>query len=121
MFLTLTHPPAAYKASQYIEQFVKQGAIVPEPSLELDEIYAKYASRPPLLSSSSLSPSNPSYPASGPPPSASQSAPPYLLLSRHAIPVLERALNLPLDGSFKADVLRALKQAHIRLGVPGDI
>ncbi|EMD40059.1 hypothetical protein CERSUDRAFT_112276 [Gelatoporia subvermispora B] len=126
----------AWKASQYLEQFVEQGAIVPEPSPELDEIYAEYAPRPPLPSTasspsspsapSSRSPSNPSTPEpehdpSAPPPSASASAPPYLLLSRHAIPALSRALNLPSDASFAADVLRALEQARIRLGIPAAV
>ncbi|OCH88456.1 hypothetical protein OBBRIDRAFT_795226 [Obba rivulosa] len=108
----------AYKASSYLERFVEQGAIVPEPSAELDKIYAEYAPRPPP----SPSPSAPK--PDGPPLSpntAHTSTPAHLLLSRHAIPALTRALQLPPDTSFAADVLRALEQARIRLGIPEEV
>ncbi|OSD07619.1 hypothetical protein PYCCODRAFT_1430864 [Trametes coccinea BRFM310] len=115
----------AYKASQYLEGFLKQGAIVPQTSTELDVIYAKYA--PAAL---------PTPPA--PPPPSEHSSPPHhndhgaqdekagtyagggarLLLTKEAVPELQKVLELPEDSTFAADVYRALEQARLRLEGP---
>ncbi len=59
----------AYKASSYLQEFLKQGAIVPQPSQELDQIYHDYAPIPPeVLASTTCSPP--------PPPSAESSSSP---------------------------------------------
>ena len=124
----------AYKASQYLEGFLKQGAIVPETSPALDAIYAKYAPRSiPAPSSAAEKPPPPSehtpHPESG---SGSQSDPrhesedqsrtadathetPRLLLTKEAVPELEKLLDLPEGSTFAADVYRALEQARLRI------
>ncbi|KAI0357350.1 hypothetical protein OH77DRAFT_1588272 [Trametes cingulata] len=112
----------AYKASQYLEGFLRQGAIVPQTSAELDVIYAKYAPKPlpapPAAAASEKSPP-PSEHAS--PPNDSEHAPAgevagaQLLLTKDAVPELQRILDLPEDSTFASDVYRALEQARLRL------
>ncbi|OBZ69008.1 hypothetical protein A0H81_11034 [Grifola frondosa] len=101
----------AFKASQYLEAFLEQGAIVPETSADLDAIYAEYG--PQKESSPSSSPSQSSSSPSSP--NASDPPPPSLLLSREAVPVLEKQLDLPPGSSFVGDVYRALEQARLRV------
>ncbi|KAJ3490428.1 hypothetical protein NLI96_g1439 [Meripilus lineatus] len=43
----------AYKASSYLQEFLKRGAIVPQPNSGLDEIYHEFAPMPEALGSSS--------------------------------------------------------------------
>ncbi|KAL1950835.1 hypothetical protein VTO73DRAFT_5959 [Trametes versicolor] len=111
----------AYKASHYLEGFLKQGAIVPQTSLELDAIYAKYAPKP--LAAPEPEPGTET--ETHPPPSEHASQPdaadaaaedaPRLLLEKEAVPELEKLLDLPEDSTFAADVYRALEQARLRL------
>ncbi|TFK87720.1 hypothetical protein K466DRAFT_586117 [Polyporus arcularius HHB13444] len=98
----------AYKATQYLEGYLQHGAIVPEASLQLDVIYAKYAPAPPS-SPSSEEKSSPSSEEATSAPSAS------LLLTKEAVPELEKTLGLPEDSTFAADMYRALEQARLRL------
>ncbi|KAI0923306.1 hypothetical protein AcV7_005856 [Taiwanofungus camphoratus] len=123
-------PTPAYKASQYLEAFVAQGAVVPAESAELDAIYAEYAPRPPDPSTTpSAAPASPpgdkrgpsapsaSAPSSSPPhhDSTAADAQPRLLLTREAVPALARLLAMPPESGFAADVYRALEQARLRL------
>ncbi|KAH9841924.1 mitochondrial K+-H+ exchange-related-domain-containing protein [Rhodofomes roseus] len=130
----------AFKASQYLESFVERGAILPQASPELDAIYAEYAPVPP----DPEAPGTPhpgshySTPKEGakegddvdveasetPDSAASMSKEkldaagpdrPHLLLTRAAVPALEKFLGLPPGGSFASDVYRALEQARLRL------
>ncbi|KAI0701553.1 mitochondrial K+-H+ exchange-related-domain-containing protein [Cerioporus squamosus] len=102
----------AYKASQYLDAFLQQGAIVPEASPQLDVIYAKYAPAPPRESKDAAeSASEKSSPESE---DASASSP-SLLLTKEAVPELQKTLELPEDSTFAADMYRALEQARIRL------
>ncbi|KAH9949867.1 mitochondrial K+-H+ exchange-related-domain-containing protein [Amylocystis lapponica] len=89
----------AYKASQYLEAFLAQGAIVPQGSAELDRIYITYA---PKAAAEKLADS-------------ARAAPAGLLLAPEAVPVLQARLELPPDSTFVADVSRALEQARLRL------
>ena len=98
---------SAYKASQYLDGFLQQGAIVPAASPKLDAVYAKYA--PPLPSKSTNSTES-----EEPPPSSSSESP-SLLLTKEAVPELQRTLELPEDSTFAADMYRALEQARLRL------
>ncbi|KZT09286.1 uncharacterized protein LAESUDRAFT_735536 [Laetiporus sulphureus 93-53] len=120
----------AFKASQYLEAFVAQGAILPQASPELDTIYAQHAPAPP-------SPEPKSQVDTSAPPDATfastsnhwedkndgggaaAAARPHLLLTRAAVPALERLFALPPGSSFAADVYRALEQARIRLEKEG--
>ncbi|KAH9890109.1 mitochondrial K+-H+ exchange-related-domain-containing protein [Cubamyces lactineus] len=135
----------AYKASQYLEGFVKQGAIIPQTSPELDAIYAKYAPAPlpspspdsekppPPPSEHARAASSPSEAgeAGEPAPEHAQQGQqgqqgqeetaaasaygPRLLLRKEAVPELQKLLELPEDSTFAADVYRALEQARLRL------
>ncbi|PIL22968.1 hypothetical protein GSI_15665 [Ganoderma sinense ZZ0214-1] len=125
----------AYKASEYLEGFVQRGAIIPHASPELDAIYAKYAPRqppppPPSSSSSSPSKSNCDKPPSPSPDPKSEDDPLpdentttntnasahwQLLLTKDAVPELQKALAVPEDSTFASDVCRALEQARVRL------
>ncbi|KAI0755382.1 mitochondrial K+-H+ exchange-related-domain-containing protein [Daedaleopsis nitida] len=104
----------AYKASQYLEGFLRRGAIVPEASAALDAIYAKYA--PPLLAKPERS-SDPAFTTSHPsntdPPNSTSGA--WLLLTKDAVPELVKALELPEESTFAVDMYRALEQARMRL------
>ncbi|KAI0366671.1 hypothetical protein BV20DRAFT_971606 [Pilatotrama ljubarskyi] len=111
----------AYKASQYLEGFLRQGAIVPQTSPELDVIYAKYAPKPLPAPSSEKSP--PPSEHSSPPEggekdehtAAGEVAGAQLLLTKEAVPELQKILDLPEDSTFASDVYRALEQARLRL------
>lgn len=130
----------AFKASQYLESFVERGAVLPQASSELDALYAEYAPVPPDPEAPETPHPGSSYPAgdasakrggdvdveasetpmsaSETPkgcPEASDTGRPHLLLTRAAVPALERFLGLPSGGSFASDVYRALEQARLRL------
>ncbi|KAH9925363.1 mitochondrial K+-H+ exchange-related-domain-containing protein [Epithele typhae] len=97
------HHYRAYKASDYLSAFLRQGAIVPQTSTALDVVYAKHAPRRiPTAAEDDR-----------PPPGARESET-ELLLTPEAVPELEKALELPDGSSFTADVLRALEQARLR-------
>lgn len=112
----------AYKASSYLEQLLDKGAIVAEPSSELDEVYAKYA-----RASEKVSPTpNPSETSSEQDLDSDASSTPsveevdgleqrHLLLTRNAVPELLVALQLKPDSTFATDMYRALEQASLRL------
>ncbi|KAI0769812.1 mitochondrial K+-H+ exchange-related-domain-containing protein [Fomes fomentarius] len=118
------HHYRAFKASQYLQGFLRQGAIVPSTSPHLDAIYAKYAPRRGSLPSETHS-------KKPPPPSdhthkdelsekESGSSSPAdsdsgLLLTKEAIPELLKTLELPEDSTFAGDMYRALEQARLRL------
>ncbi|CCM02485.1 uncharacterized protein FIBRA_04585 [Fibroporia radiculosa] len=151
----------AFKASQYLEAFVAQGAILPQESSELDDIYTQHAPVPPdpeasatshsdsseeppsspspsTAGSAHVTPDTPSGPSSTPiesvdsksssntagpacAPNNGHNVPPrpHLLLTRAAVPALERLLELTPNSSFAADVYRALEQARLRLDKEG--
>ncbi|RPD77336.1 hypothetical protein L226DRAFT_532145 [Lentinus tigrinus ALCF2SS1-7] len=102
----------AYKASQYLDGFLQQGAIVPEGSPQLDAIYAKYAPPRPPPESADTTTSEKPQPSSEEKSSSSSS---ILLLSKEAVPELQKMLELPEDSTFATDMYRALKQARLRL------
>ena len=120
----------AYKASAYLEQLLQGGAILPEESAELDQIYADYsASHSPSATSvvskpqsldknASTTLSDAQHPTSEPEhetDSNPSSPSPPLLLTREAVPALIKVLDLPPTTSFAAEVYRALEQARLRL------
>ena len=115
----------AFKASQYLESFVAHGAVLPQPSAELDAIYAENTPDSPepdekaLEAEASETPdlevkSKPSYKDG-----AAETRRPRLLLTPAAVPALEKFLGLPPSGSFASDVYRALEQARLRLEAGG--
>ena len=109
---------AAYKASEYLEGFLQQGAIAPETSAALDAIYAKYASaseKPPPPPSEHAAAASENAPKSPSPEDSASSPSTQLLLTKEAVPELQAALGLPGDSTFAADVYRALEQARLRL------
>ena len=90
----------ALKASNYLKSFLSRGAIVPQPSAELDAIYARYAPSPALGSDTSST--------------ASENGHPHFLLTRAAVPALEEFVGQSQGGTFAADVYRALEQVRLR-------
>ncbi|KAH9920453.1 mitochondrial K+-H+ exchange-related-domain-containing protein [Fomitopsis serialis] len=115
----------AFKASQYLESFVERGAVLPQPSSELDALYAEYAPVQPDPEAPETPHPGSSYPPGNTPmsaaetqkscPGAAETGRPHLLLTRAAVPALEKFLGLPSGGSFASDVYRALEQARLRL------
>lgn len=115
----------AFKASQYLQAFVAQGAVLPQENAELDAIYLEYAPAPPSAAHSDLDPDAFATPSASPPPDpcaspanatdAERDVRPRLLLTRAAVPALERLFALPSGSSFASDVYRALEQARLRL------
>ena len=111
----------AYKASEYLEGFLRRGAIIPQSSPELDVIYAKYAPRQsassPDAEGQAEKPSSPSPDPKleDPDEDASLSAGTSLLLTKDAVFELQKALDVPEDSTFATDVCRALEQARVRL------
>jgi len=125
----------AYKASAYLEDFLKRDAIIPQESKELDKVYFDAAQS--IQASSKLQETNsPSKPAdldsdasststspekeppseskqtqTGPGPNDSSG----LLLTRDAVPELEKVLGLDPNSSFSTEVYRALEQARMRI------
>lgn len=125
----------AYKASAYLEDFLKRDAIIPQESKELDKVY--FDSVQSIQASSKLQETNsPSKPAdldsdasststssekeppseskqtqTGPGPNDSSG----LLLTRDAVPELEKVLGLDPNSSFSTEVYRALEQARMRI------
>lgn len=99
-----------------------RGAIVPQPSKELDDIYAKYT--PPPLPAAQSEPPPPKEPSEDADSDAS-STPSWehdvpeserkLIITRDAVPALTAVLGLRADSSFASDVYRALEQARLRL------
>lgn len=112
----------AYKASSYLERLLDTGAIVLEPSSELDKIYAKYsrasASESPTPDTAKeLSKQDIDFDMFST--SSSQEsddrAHRHMLLTREAVPELMAALELKPDSTFATDMYRALEQANLRL------
>ncbi|KAF9816053.1 hypothetical protein IEO21_04228 [Rhodonia placenta] len=58
----------AFKASQYLQAFVAQGAVLPQENAELDAIYLEYAPAPPSAAHSDLDPDAFATPSASPPP-----------------------------------------------------
>lgn len=75
-------------------QLLQKGAIVPQPSEELDAVYKKYSSK-----------TEPSKESPGR----------KLLLTKEAVPELMALFDLKPDSGFATDVYRALEQARLRL------
>lgn len=97
--INITPSSLAYKASTYLQSLLDQGAIVPDPNVGLDEIYAKYAVHPPP---------NPS--------EISEKATDdqeRLLFRREAIPRIVNFFDLP--SSATSDLYRAVDQTAVRL------
>lgn len=92
----LSDTPEAYRSSQYLQSLVDQHAIVPEPSQELDEIYAQYT------------------PASSSPEPSTSTTQHELLLTRDAVPAIVERFEL--DPSADTDLYRALEQVRLRTG-----
>ena len=111
----------AYRASEYLETLIDEGAIVPKASEELDKLYAEYdplksntstsESSAPLTSGVNTNPTNqrPS-PNSHSSTDSKLSSP--LLLTGSAIPAVVSLFNL--TGHSSADMYRALEQARLR-------
>ncbi len=102
----MTNDSTAYKSSEYLDALLQHGAIHPEPNPALDAVYAKYSPTRTLSHDSDNSrQSDPSD---------------ELLLTKDAVPELERTLASELEGqdggsTFAAGMYRALEQARIRL------
>ena len=111
--------PVAYKASEYLEGFLRRGAIIPQSSPELDVIYAKYAPRQPASSSDAEAqaekPPSPSPDSKLEDPDEGASASTSLLLTKDAVLELQKALDVPENSTLATDVCRALEQARVRL------
>ncbi|TBU23259.1 mitochondrial K+-H+ exchange-related-domain-containing protein [Dichomitus squalens] len=108
----------AYKASEYLESLLQRGAIITQSSPELDVIYAKYAPRPPKSFESEKPPAPSDHAPSGSEHSekgVDADPAPTLLLTKEAVVELQKALDVPEDSTFAADVYRALEQARLRL------
>ncbi|TFK83217.1 hypothetical protein K466DRAFT_498883 [Polyporus arcularius HHB13444] len=95
----------SYKSSEYLDALLQHGAIHPEPNPALDAVYAKYS---PTRASHDSDNSRESEPSD------------ELLLTKDAVPELERTLASELEGqdggsTFAAGMYRALEQARIRL------
>ncbi|KAJ3524212.1 hypothetical protein NM688_g8600 [Phlebia brevispora] len=114
----------AYQASSYLEKVLSRGAIIPQPSQELDAIYAKYA--PPLLPQGSAGrPEESSGEEKRKDLDSDASETPDLeksldgegrfLLTREAIPELSSLFNMRPESSFAPEVYRALEQARLRV------
>ena len=113
---------SAYKASSYLETVLAKGAILPQPSPELDAVYAKYA--PPIPPPLTAPTPSPSKEAKEDVDSDASSTPDWeevpeserkLILTRDAVPALTSVLGLRPETSFASDVYRALEQARLRL------
>lgn len=131
--LTILIARVAYKASAFLEEFVKRNAIIPEESSELDKLYVEYAApidtpsvaaTKPLSDIDSDASSTSATPTSSPvsesekcDPGSPKAAegPRRLLLTREAVPELLKLFQLRSDSSFAADVYRALEQARLRM------
>jgi len=105
----------AYKASEYLEELLQRGAILPEESADLDQIYTDYAPTTPSASSDSSTTSIPPSEKSH----AQSDSPPPLLLRRDAVPALNKLLHVSGASSFTAEMYRALEQARLRLNGKG--
>ncbi|KIP09703.1 hypothetical protein PHLGIDRAFT_67051 [Phlebiopsis gigantea 11061_1 CR5-6] len=114
----------AYRASTYLEQLLAKGAIVPEESKELNQIYLQYAntSTSPTPASTETKSQHLDSDASTsttanqtPQDSKGPAVHRRLLLTRDAVPELTTTLDLPPDSAFASDVYRALEQAALRL------
>ncbi|KAI0712858.1 mitochondrial K+-H+ exchange-related-domain-containing protein [Cerioporus squamosus] len=102
----------AYKSSEYLEALLQRGAIRPDPSSQLDAVYAKYSPSPCPPPTPPDSGSNDSKLTLG-----SSGLDEQLLLTRDAVPELQRTLALEHeDSTFAAGMYRALEQAQMRLG-----
>ncbi|KAH7885241.1 mitochondrial K+-H+ exchange-related-domain-containing protein [Phlebopus sp. FC_14] len=126
----------AYRSSQYLSSLLDHGLIVPQPSAELDQLYASFAKVPHIsekphspasltTSSSEHSKSKSTSTASGTHSRASSSSetsspggdshhPPQRLLTRKAIPQILNLFDLPQSAA--ADMYRAVEQVRGRLG-----
>ncbi|TFK52229.1 hypothetical protein OE88DRAFT_1657365 [Heliocybe sulcata] len=104
------HHWRAFKASQYLEALLERGSIVPEPSEELDQIYASNRPQDPT------SPYSSSKAASGTETNSTTEGGDAagILLSRDAVPSIMSRFDMPPAAA--ADIYRALAQADVRTG-----
>lgn len=105
----------AYKAATYVDALLEEGAIEPEASEELDNIYK---SLPPTSSSSTSSADSntvleSSTEESHQTPKSEKSASKDIILSKEAISKIVAEFHLPAHA--EADLLRALEQTEQRL------
>lgn len=117
----------AYRSSQYLSSLLDHGLIEPDPSLELDKLYASFASSsrispnlpPPTLAptysekkstTGDVAADRKSEAASG----TGASQPERILLTRRAMPHILKMFRLP--ESTIANMYRAMDQARGRLG-----
>ncbi|KAI0784780.1 mitochondrial K+-H+ exchange-related-domain-containing protein [Abortiporus biennis] len=116
----------AYKASSYLQEFLNQGAILPQSNPELDKIYEEYAPKPapstqPVADTTALPEDLDSDASSTPSLGKHQSQPPSegprrLILTREAAPAIADLFELQPAASFDGDFYRALEQARLRMG-----
>ncbi|KII90775.1 hypothetical protein PLICRDRAFT_123623 [Plicaturopsis crispa FD-325 SS-3] len=99
----------AYKASQYLETLVGAGAVVPEASQELDQIYDEYKPKAVGGPHASLEQSE----SSLSPETGDGSERTRVLLTRDAVPAIISLLGLPQTSA--ANLYRAVEQARIRV------
>ncbi|KAI0322025.1 mitochondrial K+-H+ exchange-related-domain-containing protein [Amylostereum chailletii] len=102
----------AFKGSEYLESLLKRGAIVPQSSPQLDEIYAAHAPSPPP----SPPPEETGHKdgsSSGSGPSAEELTQEKVLLTREAVPPLLSLFGIPSTAA--SDFYRAIEQANVRL------
>lgn len=114
----------AYRASEYLETLIDEGAIVPKASEELDKLYAEYdplksntvastsQSSAPLTSGVNTNPTNQQRPSPNSHSSTDSKLSSPLLLTGSAIPAVVSLFNL--TGHSSADMYRALEQARLR-------
>ena len=109
----------AYRASQYLDRLLSNGAIVPRSSTELDDLYAEQKKSRTALTHKAEAEAGARADAGAneqdrPGSSPQSPPPPRLLLTHDAIP---RVLTLfDLSISAGADMYRAVEQARVRAG-----
>lgn len=109
----------AYKASSYLEQLLDKGAIVPQDSAELNDIYTRYAPPPPSDEPTSKQTEDIDSDASSTPaPDPSKAQHEHLLLTRDAVTPITEVFDPRPHSSLAADLYRALQQAALRLQNP---
>ncbi|KAF9221605.1 hypothetical protein BS17DRAFT_844166 [Gyrodon lividus] len=102
----------AYRSSQYLSSLLDHGLIVPDPSPELDKLYASTSENNAAATDRTTGTAF----TSGASPSSGDShrLPQHPLLTREAIPQILELFNLP--ESAAADMYRAVEQARGRPG-----
>ncbi|TFY70974.1 hypothetical protein EVG20_g2039 [Dentipellis fragilis] len=97
----------AYKASEYLQSLLDNGAIVPKSSSDLDDIYVKHTPRFESDASESHDTKEESAEAK------SMEVDEKILLRRDAVPPILKMFGLPETAA--ADIYRAIEQADVRL------